>query len=130
MIERCPCCNARLKGSVICPRCTADLNLILDSKKTAQYWLSKAVQSLADNEVEKSVIAINFSLHLSRTKIATVFYDFLVFRQCNDILELLAQDQVLVAKKILYNARVLIPHSKQLQQLDLFTNYLIITQLR
>lgn len=129
MIERCPCCNARLKGAVICPRCTADLNLILDSKKSAQHWLSDAVQSMAANEIEKSVIAINFSLHLSRTKMATIFYDFLVYKQCNDILEELAQDQVLVAKKILYNARMLIPHSKQLQQLDLFTNYLITAQL-
>lgn len=126
MIERCPCCNARLKQAIICPRCRADLNTLIKSEKSAQFWLTQSVQYLIENKIGQSSFAINLSLRLKRTKMAITFRDFLIHQQCKNILDLLAQTQLLSAKKALYHARELMPYNKQLQQLDAFTNYLLI----
>lgn len=125
MIERCPCCNARLKQAAVCTRCHADLNTVINSEKSAQFWLSQSIEYLINNKMEQSSFAINLSLRFKRTKVATTFHSFLIHQQCKNILDLLAQTQLLSAKKALYHVRVLIPHNKQLQQLDAFTNYLL-----
>jgi len=126
MMERCPCCHAQLKQEKVCRRCQADLSNILHSEESAQYCMSQAVQYLLNNEVEKSCFAINRSLHLKRTRAAVLFRELLIYQQSQLVLDLLAQSQVLLAKKSLYCVRQLIPYSKILQQLDCFSNYLLL----
>jgi len=126
MIARCPCCRAQLKKTASCPRCRADLNNILLTEEYSQQYSYKAIQLFFDDKVEQSCIAINQSLQLQKTEFALVFREFLISQQSLLILDLLDQSQLLPAKKSLYFIRHLIPYSKKLQQLDNFTNYLLI----
>jgi len=126
MIERCPCCHAQLKQAAICPRCRADLNSILLIEEYSQQYLFRAIQFFLADKVEQSCIAINHSLQLKKTAFALNFREFLIDQQSLLILDLLDQSQQLPAKKMLYLIRHLIPYSKKLQQLDSFTNYLLI----
>lgn len=125
-MERCPCCNARLSGAVLCPRCKANLGAVINSEKAAQYWLSKAIQNWQESKTEQSFEALDLSLHLKKTRLALVFRDFLIQQQCQDILELLAQKKVVPAKQQLYKIRNFLPYSELLQQLQLFTEYLLV----
>lgn len=125
-MERCPCCNARMRETVICPRCRADLSAAIGAELSAQVWLSKAIKYCLEAKTDKSIRALDLSLHLKKTKLAVVLRDFLIKQQCNEILDLLAQKQLIPAKQRLYNVRLLFPQSKQLQQLNSFTDYLLV----
>jgi len=126
MIERCPCCNAQLKQATTCSRCRADLNEILLAEQAAQYCLFDAIKAMLNNDVEKTSIAINQSLRFNKTEIALVFREFFIQQQSEIVLGLLEQPQLLGAKKRLYDLRFIIPYSKQLQQFNAFTDYLLL----
>ncbi len=125
-MERCPCCNARLGPAKLCPRCQADLGNIIGAEKSAQYWLSEAIKLWQKSNIESSVQSLEISLRLKKTRLALVFRDFLIQQQSRDILDLLVQKQVFKAKQQLYRVRLLIPYSELLQQLQLFTDYLLV----
>lgn len=127
-MERCPCCNARLKETIKCPRCQADLSNIIGSERSAQLWLSRAIQLWVERKTEQSLAALEISISLKKIKLAIVFRDFLIQKQYRDILDLLAQKQLLVAKRQLYRVRLLHAYSRQLQQLNRFTDYLLAKQ--
>jgi len=124
-MERCPCCNARLKEAVICPRCRADLSAVIGSEQAAEKYLAKAIQRWAEGEGEQSIRALVFALNLKKTQVAMVFRDFLIQQYYLEVLELLAQKHLLSANQRLYHARLLLPYSPQLQQLRIFTGYLL-----
>jgi len=126
MIKRCPCCHAQLKQACVCRRCQADLQYVFRAEESSQYYMSQAVQYLLDNEIEKSCISINHSLYLKRTEVAVMFRDFLIHQQSQLVLDLLVQSELLLAKKTLYCVRQLLPYSRLLQQLDCFSNYLLL----
>jgi len=128
MMVRCPCCNARLQQAIVCPRCRAELIKLMSAEKSAELWLSMAMQLLLANQVEKSCIAIKKSLRLKTTKTAIVFCEFLIDQQSKLVLELLLKAQVLSAKKTLYQVRLLNPQSRRLQQLADFTDYLLLKE--
>jgi hypothetical protein len=125
MMTRCPCCKARLRESEQCPRCKADLSLIIGSEQFARLWFSKAIHYWLENKTEQSITALECSLGQKESKIAVVFRYYIVQKKCQYILELLAQKQLLSAKNQLYSVRRLFPHSNQLQQLNVFTDYLL-----
>jgi hypothetical protein len=125
-MERCLCCNARLGDAALCPRCKADLSVVINSEKAAHFWLSKTIHLWQENKTEQSLDALGLSLHLKKTKLALVFREFLIRQKSRDLLELLAQKQVLPAKQQLYKIRSLLPHSELLQQLQIFTEYLLV----
>ena len=125
-MDRCPCCNARLREVAICPRCKADLSAIIDAEQSAQFWLSKAVHYCLESKTEQSIAALDLSLCLNKTRVANVFRDFLIHQQSRDILDLLAKKQLLAAKQQLYRVRELLSYSKQLRKLDNLTDYLLI----
>ena len=127
-MERCPCCNARLKKAVECPRCQANLSDIIGAERSAQLWLSRAIQLWAESKTEQSLGALDISLGLKKTKLAVVFRDFLIQKNYRDILNLLAQKQLLTAKRQLFDVRLLCAHSRQLQQLNGFADYLRVKQ--
>jgi len=123
-MERCLCCNARLSGATHCPRCQADLSQVIGAEQSARFWLAKAIRHWEENAVGQSLSALELSLRLKKTKLALIFRDYMIDRQCQVILELLAQKQLLSAKQRLYSLRLLLPHSKLLQLLNSFTDYL------
>jgi len=125
-MDRCPCCNARLREAAICSRCKADLSAIICAGQSAQFWLSKAIHYCLERKTEQGITALNLSLSLKIIRMADVFRDFLIQQQCRDILDLLAKKQFLAAKQQLYKVRELLPYSKKLRKLDSFTDYLLL----
>ncbi|BCG64333.1 MAG: hypothetical protein methR_P2106 [Methyloprofundus sp.] len=125
-MERCPCCNARLRERIVCARCQADLSVLIHSAQAAEAWLSIAMDYLATGELEQSITALEFSLALNKTQLAFVFRDFMIEQQTQKILNLLAEKQVLAAKQILYAMRGLFAYSAGLQKLNTFNDYLLL----
>ncbi len=124
-MERCPCCNARLKEAVTCPRCRADLSAVIGSEQAAEKYVAKAIQQWAEGEGEQSIQALVFALNLKKTQLAVVFRDFLIQQYYQEVVQLLTQKHLLSANQCLYHARKLLPYSPQLQQLHAFTGYLL-----
>jgi methylphosphotriester-DNA--protein-cysteine methyltransferase len=125
-MERCPCCNARLRERIVCARCQADLTTLTNAAQAAETWLSTAMDCLAMGELEQSVAALEFSLTLNKTQLACVFRDFIIEQQTQKILNLLAEKQIMAAKQVLYALRGLYPYSVGLQKLNAFSDYLMI----
>lgn len=126
-MQRCPCCNARLGGSAVCPRCQTDLGHVDKAQQFAQYHLSESIRYWQEQSVEHSLKALELSLCLNKTELALGFRDFLIHQHCRSILDLLALKQWLSAKRRLYQVRLLMPHSQKLQQLSGFADYLLAT---
>ena len=124
-MQRCPCCNARLRERTVCSRCKADLSALISSEQTAQHWLAKAIHDYQAENIEQSITTINMSLNLKRTHLAIALREYLIQQQCADILDLLAQKQLIPAKQRLYSVRMLLPQSKHLQHLNSFCDYLL-----
>lgn len=126
-MERCPCCHARLRERIVCSRCQSDLSLLIDAKQKAQTWLNKAIIYYQKEELANSIHALESSLSLQKTALAITFRDFFIQQQSQVILDLLAQKQQICAKKKLYCLRALFPFSYQLQHLNAFTDYLLVS---
>jgi len=124
-MERCPCCNARLKDNVICPRCQADLSVLITTEKTAEQHLTKAIQYWGNKQGEQSIAALMSALSLKKSNLALRFRDYLIQQTYREVLDLLAQKQLLSANQQLYKARRLVPYSLELQQLRTFIGYLL-----
>ncbi|MBE0471222.1 MAG: hypothetical protein IBX55_17140 [Methyloprofundus sp.] len=124
-MERCPCCNARLKGAVDCPRCQADLSAVIGAEQTAEHYLAKAIQHWAHKQAEQSIAALMLALSLKKTALSLLFREYLIQHYYVEVVELLAGKHLLSANQQLYNARRLLPYSPQLQQLRTFTHYLL-----
>jgi len=125
-MDRCPCCHARLRERVVCSRCQADLSALIHAEQGAEWWLGKAIHSWCEGEIEQSIKALGVSLSLKRTYVALVFRGVVIEKICQNILNLLAQKQLLCAKQQIYDVRLLFPYSQQLQQLNAFTDYLLV----
>jgi hypothetical protein len=125
-MERCPCCNARLRGAALCSRCQSDLGPVLAARQAAKFWLSKSLQYWQDNKPELSLAALNLSLHLHKTRLALLFRDFLIHQTSQKVLHLLVLQKLLPAKQQLFRMHKLLPYSRQLQQLHWFTEYLLV----
>lgn len=127
-MQRCPCCNARLRDAVLCPRCRADLSAVIGTEKSAELWLSKAIQYRNDSNVEQCLDALFLSIRLKKTSLAKNLRDFLIQQFSQDVLDLLEQKKIIPAKQQLYKIRRLFPYSEQLQQLNDFADYLLVNR--
>ncbi len=123
-MERCPSCMARLAGAVICPRCQADLGSVSSSEHYAQHWLAHAVRFWFQREPTLAMSALSKSLHLKRTASALIFSDFIIRRQIQAVLSLLAQKQLSEARQQLALVRELQPDNELLTQLQGFADFL------
>jgi len=124
-MERCPCCNARLKEKLTCPRCQADLSALIAAGKVAEQSLAKAIQLWANKQGEQSIAALMLALSLNKSSLALRFRGYLIQQYYRKVLDLLARKQLLPANQQLYKARRLLPYSAELQQLRTFTDYLL-----
>ena len=61
-MERCPVCNARLNKASTCPRCQADLSLIIANALQSEFWLQKAQQYWLLNNVPMAMTSLDKSL--------------------------------------------------------------------
>jgi len=125
-MERCPCCNARLGELASCSRCQADLTDLNNVEKMAKLWLKKAINYWLDSQVDKSLNALALSLRLKKNKVAVAFQSYIIHQLCQNVLELLAQKQLYLAKQSLFKMRHLFLYHRQLQQLNLFIDSLLI----
>ncbi|MDD1623229.1 MAG: hypothetical protein LUO94_00480 [Methylococcaceae bacterium] len=128
-MDRCPCCNARLTGAQLCPRCQADLVSVLGSEHVARHWLSKALQFWLADEPKMANLALSKSICLKQTPLALVFRDFIIRQQCENMLELLEKKDYTEAKESLSLLRDLNPHNKLLKRLHGFTRYLLVKDI-
>jgi len=124
-MERCPCCNARLKEKLICPRCQADLSALIAAGQVAEQSLAKAIQHWENKQGEQSIAALMLALSLKKSSLALRFRGYLIQQYYREVLDLLARKQLLSANQQLYKARRLLPCSVELQQLRTFTDYLL-----
>lgn len=125
-MERCPCCNARLGELASCSRCQTDLTVLNNVEQMAKLWLKKAINYWLDSQVDKSLDALALSLRLKKTKVAVALQSYIIHLQYQNVLELLAQKQLYLAKQSLFKMRHLFLYHRQLQQLNLFVDYLLL----
>lgn len=123
-MDRCPCCQARLRERSVCARCKTDLHHPQSAEQAAQSLLAQAIKSYQNGELEQSCSAIVISLQQKKTVLGGIFYEFILHQQAEVLLDLLAKKELLLARKKLYSLRLLIPHSLQLQQISAFNDYL------
>jgi GxxExxY protein len=57
-VEHCPSCKARLKGAAVCPRCGADLDLLVGAKAQVKTWICDALLGWKSGERDKAVETI------------------------------------------------------------------------
>lgn len=124
-MERCPCCNARLSGATVCPRCQADLGGVIGSEQLAQQCLKNAMQFWFADEPQRAISALTQSIKLKQTPSALVFRDFITRRHCQKAIALLAEKKRVEAEKLLYPLLDLNPDHAFLKQLYAFTDYLL-----
>ncbi len=55
---QCPACNASLQSTAICPRCQADLSVLLRIHKQSRIKLAEAILSWVDNQHQQSQVHI------------------------------------------------------------------------
>jgi hypothetical protein len=127
-MERCPFCQARLNENQ-CGRCQAELSRVLLVEQAALFWLSISIHEWAANRKESGLKALARSLGLKKNKLAIVFREFLIERECRSIIDLMAGKQILAAKQHIYELRLLLPHSQLLQELNLFTDYFLLKSI-
>ncbi len=127
-MERCSCCNARLRGATVCRRCGSDLSKALAAEQAAQLWLRRAIDHWLKNDAAQSLKAAERSLSLKYSATAAVLRNQALDRLCRDVLELLALQRISAAKRRLYPIRQLISHNTALRHLDEFTDFLFMKQ--
>jgi len=128
-MERCPCCNARLTGENLCPRCQADLSSVLGSEELARHWLNKTVHFWLAGEPQMAILALTKSLSVKQTPLTLVLCDFIVEQECKNVLRLLEKKDFAGAKQSLSLLHELSPHHKFLKQLSGFTRYLMAKEI-
>ena len=89
-MQRCPCCNARLRGAAVCPRCQADLRAGIAAGQAARWWLGRAVQHWQSGSREQALQALQRSLRLEKAPLALHFRNFLIAQCRDELLGLLA----------------------------------------
>lgn len=80
-MERCPACQARLRGESVCGRCRSDLSLAFAAEARAADRLRVAVARLAEGDAAAALDAAEESLWLKRGLLAMWLRDFLKGRR-------------------------------------------------
>ena len=126
-MQRCPCCNARLKAEPFCPRCGADLSRALECEQLAEAWLSIALQSLSVGQAGIAIAAVKRSLSFKQTQAACLFQDFLIHHQYQVLYQNIARKQWSLAQQTLARLRALMGDNESLQRFFALIEHLAIT---
>jgi hypothetical protein len=122
-MQRCPCCNARLRAEPVCSRCGADLSGALRCEELAKLWLSVSLQTLHAGQPDVAVAAIERSLSFKQTHAARLFRDFLVQHQYRTLYEHLAQKQWQDARRTVARLTVLLGDNESLNRFLAFIEH-------
>lgn len=122
-MERCPCCNARLRDATLCSRCQSDLSVAAAAEQASKDWFDKAIQQWRNGEIEHCLSSFQQSQNFKQSPLTKALFDSVMDKQCNDILNLLAQQQTLAAKQRVYTLQRRFPEHLILRQLDDFIDY-------
>lgn len=120
-MDRCTCCNARLTEAVFCPRFQADLS----SDQMARYWVNNALQFWVMGESQMAILALTKCVNLKKMPTALIFRNFIIRRQCQNVLRLLTNEDYAKAKEALSLLHNLHPDHQFISQLHGFTRYLL-----
>ncbi|AEF99374.1 hypothetical protein [Methylomonas methanica] len=115
-MQRCPCCNARLKSDPQCPRCGADLAGALHCEQLAQTWMSVALQTLNAGQADIAVAALQRSLSFKQTPAARLFRDFLIQQQYRLLYDSIGQKQWPAARQAIARLQRLMGDNEALQR--------------
>lgn len=126
-MQRCPCCNARLKAEPLCPRCGADLSRALQCEQLAEAWLSVALQSLTAGQASIAIAAVKRSLSFKQTQAAGLFQDFLIHHQYQALYQNIARKQWPQARQTLARLQVLMGDNESLQRFLALIEHLALT---
>lgn len=124
-MERCPCCNARLNGAILCPRCQSKLGGVIGSEKLAQLCLGHAMDFWFAYQPQLAIQSLSVALKFKRSTATLVFRDFIVKKQLQQVLTLLMGNKTTEANKMLCLLYELHPRNELLKQLRAFTDYLL-----
>jgi hypothetical protein len=127
-MERCPCCKARLPKTSLCNRCGTDLSLSFAAEQAAKTLLAKAINLALAGQTLPSLDALQQSLMLDATPLGLRLLEFLIAKQCQQILELLTQKQIVKAKQQLHALKTRQPRNELLEQLQGFSDFLLLQQ--
>ncbi len=122
-MKRCSCCKARMSEAV-CKRCGADFTSARQAEHWANHWLAKSVDFHRHQQFQQSITALELSIGLASSSLANCYRRFLIDFHGREILALLQNNQLLVAKLRLFQIRRLIKFSTALQQLRKFVDFL------
>lgn len=106
-MKRCPCCNARLSSTPLCPRCGADLSRVLRCEQLANQWLALSLQTLEAGHATIAAHAVNRSLSYRQTPEAGIFREFLIRHQYRALYDSLARQDWPSARQAISNLHVL-----------------------
>jgi hypothetical protein len=90
--------------------------------------LAQAMDYWAEGCIEQSLSTLALSLALKKTALAITFREFVIYQSSQDIVELLATQQLLVAKNNLGKIESLLPQSHTLQKINSLADYLLFTK--
>ncbi|SJM94261.1 hypothetical protein [Crenothrix polyspora] len=124
-MERCSCCNARLGGALICPRCQTNLAAVISSEQQANALLAHAMQLWFIQERKLAVQTLTQALGYKKTPAILIFRDFIIRQYGSKIVALLAHGKHQHAQYTLTLLIKLHPTHPLLLQLRGFTNHLI-----
>ncbi len=65
-MDRCPLCRARLRGQELCPRCGAELRLVLRTEAAAREQEARALEAIAAGDREGALRALERAALLKR----------------------------------------------------------------
>ena len=117
-MERCPCCNARLRNPSQCQRCHSDLSLAATATESANHFLMQGIAHWQAGAIAQSLLALHQSIRLKDSSVGQVLFNRLLQDYWQQILDLLRENQTLKAKQALYSIRPLISHSPLLSALN------------
>jgi hypothetical protein len=77
-MEYCPTCRARLKGALTCPRCGAEVSLLLEIVTQAELWRKQAINLLRQGDWVTANLAITHSLSLKQDPFTLLVQNFIL----------------------------------------------------
>jgi hypothetical protein len=129
LMDRCPCCRARLAGAQSCPRCRADLSMLIAARKAADRHLKQSARYWQQNQVPAALKSLEQASHLHHTPLADALRRFMLACHYQTVSCLLSQRNYLHAKSRLHSIRRLAGHDKRYRLLNAFTDYLLLHRL-
>jgi hypothetical protein len=98
---------------------------VLGSEQLARHWLNHALPFLMAHDPQLAIVALNKAIKLKQTPLARVVRDFMVRQQCQRVLGLLQNNDLMAANKMISLLHDLNHEHEFINQLHGFTQHLL-----